>query len=132
MSKRYSQNAKASFRLRHRIVWCPKYRRPVLHAPHDARLEALIREVAAEHGWAVEALRVAPDVVDISIGTDPTYAVAEVVNRLKARTSRVMREEFPTLRSRLPTLWSRSYFAASLGSASDNAIAEYISAQKGQ
>ena len=132
MSKRYSQNAKASFWLRHRIVWCPKYRRPVLHAPHDAHLEALIREVAAEHSWAVEALRVAPDGVGIAIGTDPTYAVAEVVNRLKARTGRVMRGEFPTLRSRLPTLWSRSYFAASLGAAPDNAIADYISTQKGQ
>jgi len=45
-------------------------------------------------------------------------------------TSRVLRQEFPRLRSRLPTLWSRSYFAASVGNVSEATIARYIEEQK--
>ena len=56
---------------------------------------------------------------------------AEIVNRLKGRTSRVLRQEFPSLRSRLPTLWSRSSFAATVGAVSQNTIRGSIEAQKG-
>jgi putative transposase len=60
------------------------------------------------------------------------FLVAEIVNRFEGRTSRVLRQEFPSLRSRLPTLWSRSYFAATVGAVSENTITGYIEAQKGR
>ena len=62
---------------------------------------------------------------------DPTYCVAEIVNRLKGYSSRVLRQEFPWLRSRLPTLWSRSYFAGSVGSVTASAVQKYMAQQKG-
>ena len=63
----------------------------------------------------VHALEVMPDHVHLFVEGDPTRCVAEIVNRLKGYTSRVLRQEFPGLRSRLPTLWSRSYYAGSVG-----------------
>jgi putative transposase len=54
------------------------------------------------------------------------------VNRLKGRSSRILRQEFPALRSRLPTLWSRSYFAATVGAVSEQTIRCYIADQKGK
>jgi putative transposase len=62
--------------------------------------------------------------------SDP-LAVAEIVNRFKGRSSRLMRSEFPALRSRLPTLWSRSYYAGSVGHVSAKTVEAYIAAQKG-
>ena len=56
-----------------------------------------------------------PDHVRLFIAADPTRSVAEIVNRFKGRTSRLRRDEFKSLRSRLSTLWSRSYFAATVG-----------------
>lgn len=131
MSSRYAKNAGAVFSLKHHVVWCPKYRRPVLTPPYDERLKAVLREVAQEHGWSIHALEVIPDHVHAFVETDPTFSVAEMVNRLKGRTSRVLRQEFPALRSRLPTLWSRSYFAATVGAVSEATIRRYIAAQKG-
>ena len=128
---RYAKNAGAVFSLKHHIVWCPKYRRSVLTPPLDARLKALLAEVAAEHGMTIHAIEVMPDHVHLFIESDPTLCVAEIVNRLKGRTSRVLRQEFPSLRSRLPTLWSRSYFAATVGTVSEATIRRYIEAQKG-
>lgn len=131
MTSRYAKNAGAVFSLKHHIVWCPKYRRPVLTPPHDGRLKDVLHNVADEHGWTIHALEVMPDHVHIFVETDPTFSVAEIVNRLKGRSSRVMRSEFPTIRSRLPTLWSRSYFAATVGAVSEATIRRYIEAQKG-
>lgn len=128
---RYSRNAGAIFSLKHHIVWCPKYRRSVLTPPVDARLKELLTEVASEQGTTIHAVEVMPDHVHLFVESDPTLCVAEIVNRFKGRTSRILRQEFPSLRSRLPTLWSRSYFAATVGAVSEATIRRYIEAQRG-
>ena len=119
------------FSLKHHLVWCPKYRRPVLVPPYDDRLKQIIADILAEFGWTGHAVEVMPDHVHLFLESDPTVSVAEIVNRIKGRSSRLMRQEFPPLRSRLPTLWSRSYFAATVGTVSEATIRSYIAAQKG-
>jgi putative transposase len=128
---RYAKNAGAVFSLKFHLVWCPKYRRPVLTPPVGGRLKALLAEIADDHGMTLHAAEVMPDHVHLFVEADPTLCVAEIVNRFKGRTSRLLREEFPALRSRLPTLWSRSYFAASVGAVSEATIRRYVAAQKG-
>ena len=130
-ASRYAKTAGAVFSLQFHLVWCPKYRRPVLTPPVDGRVKALLAAIADEHGMTIRAAEVMPDHVHLFVEADPTLCVAEIVNRFKGRTSRLLREEFPALRSRLPTLWSRSYFAASAGAVSEATIRRYIEAQKG-
>ena len=112
-------------------MWCPKYRRKVLVPPFDARLKEIIAEAATEAEMIVHAVEVMPDHVHLFVEADPTLAVAEIVSRFKGRSSRLMRQEFPALRSRLPTLWSRSYYAGSVGHLSAQTVEAYIAAQKG-
>ena len=130
-ASRYAKNAGAVFSLKFHLVWCPKYRRPVLTPPVDGRVKALLAAIADEHGMTIRAAEVMPDHAHLVVEADPTLCVAEIVNRFKGRTGRLLREEFPALRSRLPTLWSRSYFAASAGAVSEATIRRYIAAQKG-
>ncbi len=125
------QERRAVHALKYHLVWCPKYRRPVLTPPVDERLKGLLSETAAEHGMNIQAMEVMPDHLHLFLEADPTLSVAEIVNRFKGRSSRVLRDEFPHLRSRLPTLWSRSYFAATAGHISEATIRRYIEAQKG-
>src|SRR5215470_9110120 len=127
---RYARHSGAVFSLKYHVVWCPKYRRQVLVPPVDTRLKTIIGTVAAEYGFTVHAMEVMPDHVHLFIAADPTRSVAEIVNRFKGRTSRLLRDEFKSLRSRLPTLWSRSYFAATVGAVSEATIRRYIEAQK--
>ncbi len=49
---------------------------------------------------------------------------------MKGRSSRVLRDEFPTLRSRLPTLWTHSYFVATVGGAPLAIVKQYIEEQR--
>lgn len=127
---RYAKNAGAVFSLKYHVVFCPKYRRPVLTSPIDVRLKELVREVAERREMIVHALEVMPDHVHLFVETDPRWAPAEVAGKFKAVTSRILRQEFPALRSRLPTLWSRSYFIATVGAVTESAIRRYIEAQK--
>ncbi len=92
----------------------------------------LLREKAAEIEMTIHAMEVMPDHAHLFIETDPRWCVAEIAARLKGYTSHVLREEFPHLRSRLPTLWSRSYFAATVGSVTKTAVRNYIATQQGK
>ena len=128
----YVKNSGAVFSLKYHLVWCPKYRRPVLESAIEKRLREVLEDVRAEHGWTIHALEVMPDHVHLFIESDPIYSVAEIVNRLKGASSRILRSEFPALRSRLPTLWSRSYYAGTVGAVSDAVVRRYIESQKGK
>jgi len=130
MSSRYKKNSSAVYSLKYHIVWCPKYRRKVLIYPINTRLKTLIAEIAEEHNLFVLALEVMPDHVHLFLEADTTISVAEIVNRIKGKTSRLLRQEFPSLRSRLPTLWSRSYYAGSVGHVSQDTVQKYIENQK--
>lgn len=132
MGERYAKNAGAVFSLKYHVVWCPKYRRSVLVRPVDARLKALLRQKAAGLGLTIHVMEVMPDHVHLFVEGDPTICVAEIVNGLKGFTSHALREEFPFLKSRLPTLWSRSYYAGSVGSVSEAVVRKYIESQKGR
>jgi putative transposase len=132
MEARYRKNAGAVFSLKYHLVWCPKYRRPVLTDEVDRRLRELLAEKAAELDVTIHALEVMPDHVHLFVESDPTRCVAELVNRFKGYTSRVLRKEFPALQSRLPTLWSRSYYAGTVGAVNESVVRRYIEDQKGK
>jgi len=128
----YAKNAGAIYSLKYHLVWCPKYRRSVLTGTVASRLKALLEEKATQLDIKIHALEVMPDHVHLFIETDPTRAPAHIAFQFKGYTSNVLRREFPAIRSRLPTLWSRSYFIGSVGSVTSVAIQHYIESQKGK
>jgi putative transposase len=125
----YGRTAGAVHRIGLHLVWCPKYRRPVLGDRVADRLRSLIEAKCAERGWTVQALEVMPDRVHLFVRTGPDASPALVAHQCKGFTSRVLRAEFPHLRSRLPTLWSKSYLVTSVGRVSEAAIRRYIAEQ---
>jgi len=126
---RYRTNARAIYSLKYHLVWTPKYRRPVLVDGVADRLTVLLREKAAEIGATVHGLKVLPDQVHLFVASDPTRAPANIAAQFKGSTSRVLRAEFPHLRSRLPTLWSRSYYIGSVGHVSAATVQRYVESQ---
>ena len=132
MWTRYAKNSGAVFSLKYHLVWCPKYRRPVLEGVVANRLDEIITAVAAEIEATLHAKEIMPDHVHLFVESDPRWAVADMVNRFKGASSRLLRLEFPHLRSRLPTLWSRSYYAGTVGNVSEATIRRYIQSQKGK
>ena len=52
------KNAGAVFSLKVHLVWCPKYRRPVLVGKIEKRLRQLLYQTATEYEWVIEALEI--------------------------------------------------------------------------
>lgn len=96
----------------------------------DERLKELLLEKAAKLGITIEKMEVMPDHVHLFVKSTPTLAVHFIVNQLKGYTSVVLRREFAKLKSRLPTLWTRSYYCETIGHISEDTIIRYIEDQK--
>jgi len=128
---KYRKNSSAVFSLKYHLVWCPKYRRKVLVNQIAIRLEELLRQKANQIDIQILALEIMPEHVHLFIESDPTWAVAGIANAFKGYTSSILRQEFTKLKSQLPTLWSRSYYAGTVGHVSEKTIYEYIQSQKG-
>jgi putative transposase len=132
MDSRYAKNAGAIVSLKYHVVWCSKYRRPVFVEDVQRRLRGLIAEKSRELGMTIHAPDVRPDHLHLVVQGDPTRCLAEIVNRFKGYSSRILRQEFPALRSRIPTLWSRSYSAGTVVHVSAATIQRYSASQKGK
>jgi putative transposase len=112
------------------LVWTPKRRKPVLTGRIAGDCQKLIEQKCAEQGWTVLELSVKPDHVHLFIRAWPTTSAAEIVKECKGLTSHELRGKYPVLK-KLPSLWTRSYFASTAGNVSSEVIQRYIAAQKG-
>jgi putative transposase len=96
----------------------------------DIRLKEIIREVCDEHQSELIEMEVMPDHVHLLVECDPQFGIAKLIRYIKGRSSRLLRQEFPWLKSRLPTLWTNSYFCSTVGGAPIAVIKKYIEDQK--
>ena len=115
---------------KYHVVWCPKYRRKVLVNGIAVRLKELIEEICCELRIDVIEMEIMPDHVHLLMEVDPQFGFHKAVKQIKGRTSRILRQEFGTLRSRLPSLWTNSYFVSTVGVAPLSVIKQYIENQK--
>lgn len=104
----FKSNQNIVYRCIYHVIFCPKYRRGVLQDGVDARLKDIVMELAVEL----------------------QFGIHRIVKAIKGRSSRLLRQEFPKLKSRLPTLWTNSYFVATCGGAPLAIIKQYIQNQK--
>jgi putative transposase len=126
----YKSNHNIVYSCKYHVVWCPKYRRKVLENGIDDRLKELIEEICAESDIQIIEMEIMPDHVHLLIEVDPQYGIHRAVKKIKGRTSRILRQEFPILVRRLPTLWTNSYFVSTVGGAPLAVIKQYIENQK--
>lgn len=126
----YKSNNNVVYSCKYHVVWCPKYRRSVLVKPVDARLKTLIGETCAARRCDLIELEVMPDHVHLLVEVDPQYGVHRLVRLIKGRSSHALRKEFPSLTTRLPTLWTNSYFVSTVGGSPLAIVKQYIEDQK--
>lgn len=112
------------------LVWTTKRRKAVLVNEIAQECRELIEAKCTQNGWEIIEFAIQPDHIHLYVRVWTTNSAAEVIKECKGVTSHVLREKYPQLR-KLPSLWTRSYFAATSGNVSSNVIEAYITAQKG-
>lgn len=130
MKDKYKRTQTMVYKHQFHVIFCPKYRRKVLVNGVDVRLKEILHDIANKHEIDIKELEIMPDHVHMFIEFDPRKSLHKVIKDFKGISSRILREEFPSLKSKLPSLWTRSYFSTTIGSVSEEAIALYIKEQK--
>ena len=128
--QQFKRNNNVVYSCKYHVVFCPKYRREVLVDSIAERLKQIVHETADELRCEVIELEVMPDHVHLLCEVDPQFGIHTFVKRLKGRSSRLLRQEFPQLKSRLPTLWTHRYLVSTVGGAPLQMIKQYIEDQK--
>lgn len=113
------------------LIWCPRRRKSILVGKIKERCQYLIEEKCKEQGWLILSLAIQPDHIHVLVRVWPANSAADVVKQLKGVTSFSLRKEFQEVTSKLPSLWTRSYFASTAVNVSKETIQRYIDAQKG-
>ena len=121
MNTTYKSNNNVVYSCKYHVVWCPKYRRKVLINGVDVRLKELLTEYAAN---------LSVDILEMEIMPDHVHMLLEAVKSFKGYTSRILRQEFPYLKTKMPTLWTNSYFVSTVGGAPLETVKQYIENQK--
>lgn len=126
----YKSNKNVVYSCKYHVVWCPKYRRKVLVGKVKTRLKEVLRETSETISVDIIEMEIMPDHVHLLLDVDPQYGIHKAVKQLKGRTSFVLRNEFKELTTKLPTLWTNSYFVSTVGGAPLEVIKKYIENQE--
>lgn len=125
----YKSNHNVVYSCKYHVVWCPKYRHKVLVSDVDVHLKDLIEEICIEYSIDIIEMEIIPDHVHLLMEVNPQFGIHKAVKLIKGRTSRTLGQEYGWLRSRLPSLWTNSYFVSTVGGAPLSVIKQYIENQ---
>ena len=129
---KYWKGEHTTHRLRYHIVWIPKYRKRVLRGKIAVHLKGLLYEACKMNRWWIEELAVQDEHVHMIIQINPRESVAEVVQKLKGGTSRIIRKAHPDLEEFLwgDSLWADGYFAETVGALDEEVVKKYVRDQR--
>jgi len=127
---KYKSNNNIVFSCKYHIVWCPKYRRKVLVGDVEKRLKEIINKLALELNVEIIKMETDKDHIHILIDIDPQFGIMKFIRLAKGRSSKLLRDEFHHLKTKLPTLWTNSSFISTVGGAPLEIVKQYIENQQ--
>jgi len=130
LKDKYDKSRSATYNIGYHLIWCTKYRRRVLGEAIQARAKEVLTVKAAELHLRIERMEVMEDHIHVFVKANPVDSPHHIIKHFKGITSFTLRKEFPELRRRLPSLWTRSYYCESVGHISESIVKKYIEDQK--
>lgn len=127
---KYKKNKNVTYSCKYHIIWCTKYRRLLLKDTIEIDLKSIIQCIASDLNVEIIEIEVMPDHVHILVDVDPQFGVHKFIKTAKGKSSRVLRQKYKDLRTKVPTLWTNSYFVSTVGGVSLDVVKKYIEEQK--
>jgi len=131
-NKQYNSDGMYIYSCQYHVIFSTKYRRNVLIDGVDLRLKELILEKQLEYGYKIIEMEIMPDHVHLLIDSNPKIGIYQQICKIKGYSSNILRKEFTWLKSRIPSLWTRSKFISTVGTVSLEVVKKYIEEQKGK
>lgn len=130
MENKYRTTQTTVSLINYHFVFCPRYRRKIFNIPNvEERFKHIVKYVCEEMEIEIIAMECDKDYTHMFLNCLPTLSPADIMQKIKGVTSRVLRDEFPEL-MKMPSLWTRSYFVSTAGNVSSETIKKYVENQK--
>ena len=131
MNTPYKTNKNICYLCTYHIILCTKYRRNILANSKIAnRLKEIIENYIKNTTNEILEMEIMDDHIHLLVTCDPQYGINKLVKRMKGLSSNILRKEFSEARTRVPTLWTNSYFCSTVGGATLKTIKKYIENQR--
>ena len=128
----YRRGPHTVYDIQNHLVWVTKYRHRILTGEIGARLRDLIRQICMTREVIILKGHVAADHVHLLASAPPQISVSNLVQSLKGKSSRIMQQDYPSLRKKYwgCHLWARGFFCATVGMVTDKMVKAYIDQQE--
>ncbi|RLG45340.1 MAG: IS200/IS605 family transposase [Thermoproteota archaeon] len=119
------------YNINYHIVWCPKYRKPILKGKIKEFIEEQIYTISGAKDYEVIDLKVMPDHIHLFLSAKPSESPTSIVKVLKGVSALRAFKRFPELKNiyRRGKMWSPSYYVGTAGKVSADTIRRYIDEQ---
>ena len=124
-------NNHSVFNIHFHLILVVKYRKKVINDEISERLKGIFRSIEGNFNIALEEWNHDVDHVHILFRSEPNSNISKFINAYKSASSRLIKKEYPSIRSRLykEAFWSQSFCLISIGGADIETIKKYIESQ---
>jgi REP-associated tyrosine transposase len=125
-------SAHGAYRHQYHIVWIPKYRKRVLTGELKAHIEKRLFDIHQYHpDVEIEKYSIQADHLHMVIIIPPKYSVSSIIGKIKANTSRKIRQRFELISKmyRRNEFWSPGFFSSTVG-IDEEVIKRYVEFQE--
>jgi putative transposase len=130
MENKYRRTETTISLINYHFVFCPRYRRKIFNIPNvEERFKFMVEYICREMEIEIIAIECDKDHTHMFLNCPPTLSPSDIMQKIKGITSRVLRDEFEEL-SKMPSLWTRSYFVSTAGNVCSDTIKKYVENQK--
>ncbi|MBU3130552.1 IS200/IS605 family transposase [Clostridium tagluense] len=130
MENKYRTTKTTVSLINYHFIFCPRYRRKIFLIPNlEERFKNMVKCVCEEIDIKIIAIECDKDHTHMVLNCIPTLSPADIMQKIKGVTSRVLRDEFNELK-KMPSLWTRSYFISTARNVSSETVKKYVESQK--
>ncbi|HGS8966336.1 IS200/IS605 family transposase [Clostridioides difficile] len=115
------------------MVWCVKYRHPVLTNEIEEDLINILNKIAKDNKFQILECNSDKDHIHLLINCSPQHYIPDMIKALKCVSTRLlMKKHGEQLKKKLwgEHLWNPSYFVATVSENTEEQIRKYINNQK--
>ena len=128
----YRRGSHSIYDLKYHVVFCTKYRYRVLTGEVGNRAREMIREICAANYVDIVSGSLSPDHVHLLLSVPPSISLSKVIQYVKGKSSRKLQIEFEHIKKRYwgQHLWSRGYYAVTVGNVNSEEVQRYLENQE--
>lgn len=121
------------YNVHYHLIWVTKYRKPIFVTDEKRQvMKDLLTKLANLNEITIQEIEVMDDHIHLLVSFPPRLSITNVVKAFKGASARLWFQQFPETKQLLwgEHLWSRSYYAGTVGNMSKEVVQKYIQGQR--